>query len=119
MAHLKLFVLGQPRLESDGKPIELNLRKALALLVYLAVSSRPHSREALATLFWPESDGREGRARLRRTLHRLNEALGMRALAGARTTEDESQLRIRQVGPNRQGPHRASGCVEARTAHPQ
>src|SRR5215208_4104681 len=76
MAHLKLFVLGQPRLESDGKPIELNLRKALALLVYLAVSSRPHSRDALATLFWPESDGREGRARLRRTLHRLNEAIG-------------------------------------------
>ena len=40
MAHLKLFVLGQPRLESDGKPIELNLRKALALLVYLVVSGQ-------------------------------------------------------------------------------
>jgi predicted ATPase/DNA-binding SARP family transcriptional activator len=76
MSHLKLFVLGQPRLEHDEGPIELNLRKALALLVYLAVSGRPHSRDALATLLWPESDGREGRARLRRTLHRLNEALG-------------------------------------------
>src|SRR6266545_7674492 len=76
MAHLKLFVLGQPRLERDGGPIELNLRKALALLVYLAVSGQPHSRDALATLLWPESDQREGRARLRRTLHRLNEAIG-------------------------------------------
>ncbi|MFL5804686.1 MAG: BTAD domain-containing putative transcriptional regulator [Roseiflexaceae bacterium] len=76
MAHLKLFVLGSPRLERDGRPIELNLRKALALLVYLAVSGQPHSRDALATLLWPESDGRLGRARLRRTLHRLNEALG-------------------------------------------
>src|SRR4029079_1307810 len=74
MAHLKLFVLGQPRLERDKGPIELNLRKALALLVYLAGSGQPHSRDALATLLWPESDGREGRARLRRTLHRLNEA---------------------------------------------
>ena len=37
MAHLKLFVLGQPRLERDGRPLELNLRKALALLVYLMV----------------------------------------------------------------------------------
>jgi DNA-binding SARP family transcriptional activator len=76
MAQLKLFVLGQPRLERDGGPIELNLRKALALLVYLAVSSQPHSRDALATMLWPESDGREGRARLRRTLHRLNQAIG-------------------------------------------
>jgi DNA-binding SARP family transcriptional activator len=76
MAHLKLMVLGQPRLERDGAPVELNLRKALALLVYLAVSGQPHSRDALATLLWPESDQREGRARLRRTLHRLNEAIG-------------------------------------------
>src|SRR6266545_3689711 len=76
MAHLKLFVLGQPRLERDGGPIELNLRKALALLVYLAVSGQPHSRDALATLLWPESDQREGRARLRRTLHRLTQAIG-------------------------------------------
>src|SRR5687768_12824352 len=76
MAHLKLFVLGQPRLERDGAPIELNLRKALALLVYLAVSGQLHSRDALATLLWPESDQREARARLRRTLHRLNEAVG-------------------------------------------
>jgi DNA-binding SARP family transcriptional activator/class 3 adenylate cyclase/tetratricopeptide (TPR) repeat protein len=76
MAHLKLFVLGQPRLERDGEPLELNLRKALALMVYLAVSGKPHSRDALATLLWPESEGRESRGRLRRTLHRLNEVLG-------------------------------------------
>jgi len=76
MAHLKLFVLGQPRLERDDRPLELNLRKALALLVYLAVSGQLHSRDTLATLLWPESDGREARARLRRTLHRLSQAIG-------------------------------------------
>jgi DNA-binding SARP family transcriptional activator len=80
MAHLKLLVLGQPRLERDGRPLELNLRKALALLVYLAVSRQGHSRDALATLLWPESDGREGRARLRRTLHRLNQLVGQEVL---------------------------------------
>jgi DNA-binding SARP family transcriptional activator len=48
MAHLKLFVLGQPRLERDGAPIELNLRKSLALLVYLVVSGR----NASTTLPW-------------------------------------------------------------------
>jgi hypothetical protein len=36
MTRLKLFVLGQPRLERDGQPVELNLRKALALLADLA-----------------------------------------------------------------------------------
>src|SRR6476646_9806238 len=76
MAHLKLFVLGPLRLERENQLVELNLRKALALLVYLAVSGQPHSRDALATLLWPESDGREARARLRRTLHRLSQAIG-------------------------------------------
>ena len=76
MAHLKLFVLGQPRLERDERPIELNLRKALALLVYLAVSGQPQTRDALATLLWPDSGQSESRARLRRTLHRLQQALG-------------------------------------------
>ena len=76
MARLKLYVFGTPRLEHDSQPVELNLRKALALLVYLAVTGQPHSRDALATLLWPESDQSEGRARLRRTLHRLNQSLG-------------------------------------------
>ena len=62
MAYLKLFIFGQPRLEVDGKPIELNLRKALALLAYLAASGQPSSRDALATMLWPESDGRKGRS---------------------------------------------------------
>src|ERR1044071_7746549 len=76
MAHLKLFVLGQPRLERDEGPIELNLRKALALLVYLAVSGQPHSRDALATLLWPEGDQREGPPRLRPPPPRLTQGIG-------------------------------------------
>jgi DNA-binding SARP family transcriptional activator/predicted ATPase len=86
MGHLNLFVFGQPRLERDGKLVELNLRKALALLVYLAVTGQPHNRDALATMLWPESDGREGRGRLRRILHRLNEALGDNVLDSSQDT---------------------------------
>src|SRR5688500_13058989 len=82
----QLFVLGQPRLKRDGGPIDLNLRKALALLAYIAVTDRPHSRDALATMLWPESDQREGRTRLRRTLHRLTQAIGEDILdSGAET----------------------------------
>jgi DNA-binding SARP family transcriptional activator len=76
MSRLRLLVLGPPRLERDGQPAELNLRRAVALLVYLAVTSRPHGREALAALLWPDGDESEARGRLRRTLHRLAEALG-------------------------------------------
>ncbi len=75
MASVKLYTFGPPRLEHAGHPVELNLRKALALLVYLAVTDRPQSRDTLATLLWPDANQREGRARLRRTLHRLREAL--------------------------------------------
>ena len=38
MDDLKLWLLGQPRIELDGEPIKLQRRKALALLVYLAVT---------------------------------------------------------------------------------
>src|SRR5689334_24187315 len=86
MAHLKLFVLGQPRLERDEASLELNLRKAMAQLMYLAVTNQPHSRDALATLLWPESDTREGRGRLRRTLHRLTQAIGDTILDSASET---------------------------------
>ena len=47
---------GCARVELDGTSIDLQRRKALALLIYLAVSGQPHSRDALATLFWPDLD---------------------------------------------------------------
>ncbi len=84
MAELKLFTFGQPRLERDGRPVDLNLRKALGLLVYVAVTARPQSRDALATLIWPDYNQAEARGRLRRTLYRLREVLG-EAVVGAST----------------------------------
>ncbi|HEX6387443.1 MAG TPA: hypothetical protein VF177_22475, partial [Anaerolineae bacterium] len=88
MSSLKLYVFGPPRLERGNQVVEINLRKAMALLVYLAVTRQPHSRDALATLFWPESDQSHGRASLRRTLYRLNRALGQDVLhASAETIE--------------------------------
>jgi DNA-binding SARP family transcriptional activator/pimeloyl-ACP methyl ester carboxylesterase len=80
MAVLKLSVLGPPRLERDGRPVELGLRRALALLVYLAVTDRPQARDTLAAMLWPDSDESEARGRLRRTLHRLTDALGASVL---------------------------------------
>lgn len=75
MAALKIFLLGPPRVELNDMPVEIQRRKALALLVYLAVSGQAHSRDSLATFFWPELDQQRGRAYLRRDLAALNTSL--------------------------------------------
>jgi predicted ATPase/DNA-binding SARP family transcriptional activator len=74
--NLKLILLGPPQLARDGQPVHISTRKAMALLAYLAVTKQAHSREALATLFWPEFDQSRALANLRRTLWILNNALG-------------------------------------------
>jgi predicted ATPase/DNA-binding SARP family transcriptional activator len=76
MSGLALFLLGSPRIECNGEPITLDRRKAVALLAYLAVTGRSHSRDTLATLFWPEHDQSRARAGLRRVLSSLKKALG-------------------------------------------
>jgi DNA-binding SARP family transcriptional activator len=75
MTGLKLYLLGPPRVELGGAPVDLQRRKALALLIYLAVSGQAHSRDSLATLLWPELDQQRGRAYLRRDLAILNTSL--------------------------------------------
>ena len=59
MAGLRLYLLGPPRLESDDVPVGINRRKAMALLCYLATSGDSHSRDKLATLFWPDASQRQ------------------------------------------------------------
>lgn len=71
---LKLF--GPPRLERDGRPLELGLKKALALLAFLAAEARPRSRDQLTALLWPEAGATEARSRLRRLLYRLHRQTG-------------------------------------------
>jgi DNA-binding SARP family transcriptional activator len=68
MSGLKIFLLGPPRVELDGSPIDLKRRKAMAMLVYLAVTGQPHSRDALGTLFYPDYSQSRARAYLRRDL---------------------------------------------------
>src|ERR1700726_385409 len=75
MTRLALFLLGPPRIEREGTPITVDTRKAIALITYLAITRQRHSRDALATLLWPEYDQTHARATLRRTLSTLNKAL--------------------------------------------
>ncbi len=68
MSELRLRLFGAPEVALDGVPLTFDTRKAVALLAYLAVTGRPHRRETLAALLWPESDQVRSRAALRRTL---------------------------------------------------
>ena len=81
MSRLTLKLLGPPRVELDGEPVQIGRRKALALLAYLAVTGRPHSRDSLAALLWPDYDQSGARAELRRTLSVLRKTVGDRWLA--------------------------------------
>lgn len=73
---LEIALLGTPRATTDGEPVTVDTRKATALLAYLAVTERPHGRDRLAGLFWPDSDQSRSRAALRRTLSALAKGIG-------------------------------------------
>jgi DNA-binding SARP family transcriptional activator len=78
---LQLHLFGSPQCRREGRPIIIRRRKAIALLAYLAVTAQTHSRDTLATLFWPEYDQSGSRANLRRDLSYLKRALGDDVLA--------------------------------------
>lgn len=81
MERLEFRLLGFPEFRLDGRPVELALRKAAALLAYLAEAGGPVSREVAATLLWPDADEPAALARLRRTLHKIHLAFGARVIA--------------------------------------
>src|SRR5262245_36944463 len=75
MPETKLFLLGSPRLEQADALIEIQRRKAKALLIFLAVTHEAHQREKLATLLWPDSSQQQALGSLRRNLSELNNLL--------------------------------------------
>jgi predicted ATPase/DNA-binding SARP family transcriptional activator len=81
---LRLHLFGAPRIERDSAALPLRRGKALALLAHLATTGRPHTREALAALLWPEFPDADARNNLRRELSILRAALGHDALAADR-----------------------------------
>lgn len=77
MPHLTLRLFGFPGTELDGQPIVTDRRKALALLIYLAVNGLDYTRETLATLLWPDQDTSHVLAYLRRTIWEINQTFGV------------------------------------------
>src|SRR5712692_1828430 len=68
MGLLRLAVLGPPEVEHEGSRLTFALRKAEALLLYLAVEGGMHSRSKLAAFLWPDSAPPAARTALRNAL---------------------------------------------------
>jgi len=75
MSQLQLSLLGVPVVQHGERTLTFSTRKALALLVYLAVEGGTHTRKTLSEAFWPELDAEHGRAALRATLLELRKFL--------------------------------------------
>ena len=75
---LTLTLLGSIQATLDDHPITgFESDKIRALLAYLVIeSNRPHRRDALAALFWPEQDDRTAAHNLRQALLNLRQVLG-------------------------------------------
>ena len=72
---LELALLGPPEVRSDRHLLAFRTQKALALLVYLAVTGTPQPRSHLAALLWPDREDAQARATLRSTLRLVREAI--------------------------------------------
>ena len=74
MLNLHLNCLGAfSATTANGQAVQLRTEKVRALLIYLALEPRPHRREALAGLLWPEIGDAYALKNLRNSLHRLRQ----------------------------------------------
>ena len=78
---MELHVFGVPTFVVQGHATRLALKRAAALLAYLAFNNRPVPRPHLAAMLWPESAESQGRTRLRRIVYTIEEAVGGRILS--------------------------------------
>jgi predicted ATPase/DNA-binding SARP family transcriptional activator len=78
VVRLSIYLLGPFLVTRDGEVAAgFEYDKVRALLAYLAAEAdRPHRREELAGLFWPDQPERTARNSLRQALSKLRQAIG-------------------------------------------
>lgn len=83
-----------PRWVVRGAEARLPLKRAVALLAYLAYNPGPVPRAHLAAMLWPDADEAQGRTRLRRLVYTTEEAVGAKILSSG---NDELSLMVQAV----------------------
>src|SRR5258708_7887035 len=91
MGLLRLSVLGPPEILHDDSRLTFALRKAQALLLYLAVEGSMQSRSKLAALLWPDNESSDARRTLRNALGLLRSLLADPTPATAPDSLSEGQ----------------------------
>jgi DNA-binding SARP family transcriptional activator len=78
MARLSIILFGSFHVTLDGVPVTgFESNKVRALLALLAVEAdRPHSRDSVIGLLWPDQDERTARRNLSQALFNLRQAIG-------------------------------------------
>lgn len=72
---LRVFVLGQFKVEANNQPVEIPSRPAQSLLAFLILNKGTYyRREKLAGLFWPDANEANARGYLRQALWRIRKA---------------------------------------------
>lgn len=91
---LSLRTLGTFAVSMDGRRVEgFATDKERALLAYLAVEDdRPHRRDELAALLWPDLPAGKARNNFRVTLHRLRQAVNGPEMDVVRATRETVSL---------------------------
>lgn len=83
-AHAPLLafkLLGKPHITQNGQPVSGFISaKAQGLLIYLAVTGKPHTRATLASVFWGDGTDAQGAKNLRNALSNLNTLVGAHLL---------------------------------------
>ncbi len=71
-SHLQITLFGAPQIYRGQKYVDgFITNKVLALFCYLAVTRQPHTRDALAGMFWAEMPNTDARTNLRKALSNL------------------------------------------------
>jgi len=90
---LELQVFGVPVTVVEGVETRLSLKRAAALLAYLAFNPGPVPRAHVAEMLWPDADEAQGRTRLRRLVYTIEETVGGKVLS----SDNESLALVAQA----------------------
>lgn len=92
---LKIYLLGQFRLQANDLPVELPSRPAQSAMAYLALNAGvTQRREKLSSLLWPEASEANARAYLRQALWRIRKSFQKASLIW------EDYLKISDISVN-------------------
>src|SRR5439155_312463 len=117
MSLLRLAVLGPPEVVHEGSRLTFALRKAQALLLYLAVEGGMHPRGKLAALLWPDREPADARKTLRNAITLLRSLLADADASGAPAGALRSALLLaggkRRARAGQDHPHALAGARSA------